>query len=339
MSLEELVNPFTRRKFLPNTMNYHGIWNNTTQYYKYDVVVCPTAISSYILVGREALIGGGDPSTNADWEELSQAATGVLSLTVGAGLQNTNTPTNPNLVNTGVLSLAVGTGITNTGTPTAANLVNSGLLGLTQGTGITITPTNPQFPTISASGLITGITAGAGIASTGGVNPTLSSTRTTKKFSLPNPTFVGGGSYAGSAAYTIGNFTMPADCVPGSSAMLYSAGFSANSWAPLLPANIMDFRFGFSATAASAIASWFSPAVGGFLVQPNNTNNVPQPLPLLPHTPASITNPDYTNLPTWILLDNVSPNQTIYCNVEVPYGGDSVAGVSVAAPYLMYLAQ
>jgi hypothetical protein len=337
MSLNELQNPFTRRQFLPNTMNYHGIWNNTTQYYKFDVVVCPTAISSYILVGREALIGGGDPSLNPDWEELSQAATGVLSLTVGAGLQNTNTPTNPNLVNTGVLSLTAGTGLANTNTPTAPNLVNTGILGITQGTGIGVVFTNTQNPTINNTGLV-GLTATSGVVSSGGSAPTITNTQKLKRYNPPSP-FVGSGSYAGSSAYTIGNFTIPADAVPNSSALLYSQGYSVNGWSPSLPMNLMDFRFGFSPTPAVPIAGWFEPAVGGFLVQPGNSNNVPQPIPLLPHTPANINNPDYVNLPTWILLDNITPGQTIYANIEIPYPGDSISGVSMYAPILMYHAQ
>ena len=341
MSLDPLQDPFTRRHYLPNTMNFHGTWSAATQYYKFDVVVCPTALSSYILTGRSALIGGLDPSLNPDWEELSAAATGVLSLTTGAGITNTNTATNPNLVNSGVLSVAVapGPGIATSAATGALTLTNTGIISLAAANpGIVIG--GGSAATIANNGILA-ITAGAGLASSGATNaPILASTRTLKKFNLPGSgTFIGPGNYTGSAAYTIGNFTIPADAVPGSTALLYSAGYSANSWAPLLPGNVMDFRFGFSATSATTIASWYSPAVGGFLVQPFNANNVPQPLPVLPHTAGNIANPDYTNLPATIVLDNITPGQIIYANVEVPYGGDTVAGVGIYAPLLVYLAQ
>ena len=343
MSLEPLQDPFTRRHFLPNTMNFHGDWNNTTQYYKFDVVVCPTALSSYILTGKEALIGGGDPSTNSDWEELSAAATGVLSVsTTGPGLANVGTATNVNLQNTGITSLSVsGAGLSSTG-GTTPTLTNTGVVSVSSGNaGITISGAS-STPVISNNGLL-GLTAGSGIVATGATNaPILFNTRMLEKFIIPgfNP-LIAPGPYTGSTAQTLGSFTMPADAVPGSTAMLYSAGWAVNAYAPLPPAqpNVLDYRLGFSATANSAIGDWFSPAVGGFQVASQNANSVPLSIPALPHTPANITNPDYVQLPTWIALDNIQPSQTIYLNIEIPYSADTISGIQVAAPFLLYMSQ
>ena len=194
-ALDPLANPLEVLGLIPDVMTWKGTWDVNTQYYYGNVVECPTAITSYVC-NTLASRGGNPPSSNPNWTELSSAATGVLSLTtgvglqntgtatnvnlintgltaltVGAGIQNTNTPTAPNLVNTGVLSVGIGAGLQNTGTPTALQLANTGILGLNAGTGLS--STGGQTPTLANSGILT-LTAGTGLSSTGGQTPTLS---------------------------------------------------------------------------------------------------------------------------------------------------------------------
>jgi hypothetical protein len=184
MALNPLDNPLERLASLPNTMNWRGGWLATEQYYLNDVVVSPVNLASYILAGKTALLNGGDPTANPDWIELSAPTTGVQSVVVNplTGIENTGTATLVNLRNTGVLTIGAGNtgiGITGGSGPFPLNTVitNDGVLSLTPsatpaGAGITVSA-NTGAIQIANNGIL-GITAGTGLASTGGQNPTLS---------------------------------------------------------------------------------------------------------------------------------------------------------------------
>jgi hypothetical protein len=133
-------------------MNWRDIWDPNTQYYLNDVVTSSQNISTYILVGRTTLLGGADPSLNAEWTKLSTATTGVQEVAVTTpGLTLTGTDTLPIINNTGVISvqLASGSGLQNIGTSISPVLRNTGVLALTAGPGITITGTQANY-TISS---------------------------------------------------------------------------------------------------------------------------------------------------------------------------------------------
>jgi hypothetical protein len=179
MALNPLENPLERLKFLPTTMNWRGGWLATEQYYLNDVVVSPVNVASYILVGKTALLGGGDPTTNPDWVELSNTATGVLQVNAGIGLVNTGTPTIVDLENTGIITITAGNAgigvVDGSGPPYPLNTVisNNGVLSVAAGNaGIAVSAPTGAI-TVSNNGIL-GITAGTGLSSTGGQTPTLS---------------------------------------------------------------------------------------------------------------------------------------------------------------------
>jgi len=179
MALNPLDNPLERLASLPNTMNWRGSWVATEQYYLNDVVVSPVNLASYILANKTALLNGGDPTTNPDWIELSNTATGVLQVNAGIGLLNTNTPTIVDLENTGIITITAGNAgigiVDGSGPPYPLNTVitNDGVLSVAAGNaGIAVSAPTGAI-TVSNNGIL-GITAGTGLSSTGGQNPTLS---------------------------------------------------------------------------------------------------------------------------------------------------------------------
>ena len=103
-------------------MNWRGVWSVSEQYYKNDVVSSPISNLSYVL-DLTSLLGGSDPSSNADWV----------------------------LIESGVRSITAGTGITLGGTSTVPviNAAAAGITSITAGTGITIDNTNPSVPIVT----------------------------------------------------------------------------------------------------------------------------------------------------------------------------------------------
>ena len=168
-TLESLANPLERLQVLPEVMNWRGLWNNTTQFYRNDVVLSPLTTAPYLLT-RLALLGGLDPSlVPANWTELSPTTGGITGLTAGNGISITGTPTLPQINNTGVLQVVAGTGITNVGTAEQPELRNTGLTSLNVGTGLS--STGGQTPTLANTGVISiTTTAGSGITITGSPN-------------------------------------------------------------------------------------------------------------------------------------------------------------------------
>jgi len=99
---------------------------------------------------------------------------GVSSVTTGAGITNTGTPSNVNLVNTGVITTTTGAGISNTGTASNVNLVNTGVLSITPSSGLSNSGTaqNPVLlSTATFASEPTGVSAFSGV-STNTINPT-----------------------------------------------------------------------------------------------------------------------------------------------------------------------
>lgn len=208
MSLTSLDTQLGRLSVLPNTMNYKGLWAPTEQYYQNDVVIGLPDNALYILVGATALIDGGDPSTNPQWDILSSAgpangvdsvvadpalgientgtakdvilrSTGVISILTDpdTGIENTGTAQNQVLVNTGILSIETDTltGIRNDGTTQDQILVNTGVLTVGAQNGCTNTG-SAQQPVIENLGVLT-VVAQNGCTNTGSAqNPIIEST-------------------------------------------------------------------------------------------------------------------------------------------------------------------
>jgi hypothetical protein len=170
MSLTSLENPFERLKTLPTVMNWRGGWDTTEQYYLNDVIIAPLNNATYILTGRDALLGGGDPSLNPDWTELSDPTTGVASVSGSAFITIGGSPTNPQVINNGVCSVSTGLGITNIGTANNTVLINTGITSLQDGLGISCLGNQ-----ITNTGIRT-LTVGAGLVSSGGNDPSVSNT-------------------------------------------------------------------------------------------------------------------------------------------------------------------
>jgi len=167
-----LSNPLDRLSILPNTVNWRGTWEDTTQYYLNDIVVSPITLSSYILTEVQGVYGGLDPSLNPVWTEFSGAATGVQSVTalLDSGIIVTGT-TNVTVVNDGVVSIGQGAGISVTGDPHNPVITNTGITSVVQGSGIAVSPILPLNGglIISNTGVLN-VRGGAGI----NVNPALS---------------------------------------------------------------------------------------------------------------------------------------------------------------------
>ena len=198
MSLNSLDNPLERLQVLPNAMNWRGVWNNTTQYYRNDVVLDSTDTATYIALNISTLGGAAPSLAPSDWEILAPATSGVIGITAGAGIAIGGTPTLPVISNTGILSATAGPGITNTGTATNPKFENTGVLSLGVGTGLSSTGGNnptiantgvlsvrggtgvsvggSNIPTITNTGVLSVSVVAPGLASTGGQTPTIANT-------------------------------------------------------------------------------------------------------------------------------------------------------------------
>lgn len=128
--MSELVDPFTRLSFLPTAMAWRGVWNNSDQYFKNDVVLSPTNNATYLLFGTTA-DRGVDPVVNLNWFEVFPHTTGLEGIQGGNGIQVAPVPSanNPTITNTGVRTMTANTGLAWNGTTNT--ITNLGLLGIT----------------------------------------------------------------------------------------------------------------------------------------------------------------------------------------------------------------
>lgn len=173
--ITSLDNPLERLQVLPDAMNWRGVWNNTTQYYRNDVVLSPIDTATYIALNVSTL-GGADPSlTPADWQILASATTGVIGITAGPGIAIGGTPTLPVISNTGVLTATAGPGITNTNTATNPQFENTGVLSLSVATP-GLSSTGGNNPTITNTGVLSVVSGGLGVQVTGTNIPTIINT-------------------------------------------------------------------------------------------------------------------------------------------------------------------
>lgn len=190
--LSSLENPLERLQVLPFAMNWRGVWNNTTQFFKNDVVLSPITSATYIALNVSTL-GGADPSlTPADWGELAPATTGVIGVTAGAGIAIGGTPTLPIISNTGILSATAGLGITNTNTATDPRFENTGVLSLSVASP-GLSSTGGATPTITNTGVLSVVSGGAGVSVVGTSIPTIVNTGVLTLSATPTGLLVTGG--------------------------------------------------------------------------------------------------------------------------------------------------
>jgi hypothetical protein len=131
----------------------------------------------------------------------------------------------------------------------------------------------------------------------------------------------------GATTFDLGNFTLPTDLAPGSTAYVYVQSWTAG-FDPASPANPMQFVFGFTPESASAPVY---PNAWGFEVDTANSLSVPNPIPPRPATEAG-----YSQLPQYVTLLNVNPGQTIYLTVTCVYAGDGINAIQVVVPHILY---
>lgn len=195
MSSIQLGDAFERFAALPQAVNWIGEWDQNTVYLKNDVVTSPLTTASFIMIGPQtSLLGGEDPSiNNVNWFQYGSSINTVQNIRVGAGLELLGSDSNPIVSNTGVITLVPGDGITNIGTNVdpvltcetltaivpglgidvfgipIPNIVNTGVVNLIQGRGLKIV--GSQLIDIDNEGLFSlegniGLTVSAGVIKT-----------------------------------------------------------------------------------------------------------------------------------------------------------------------------
>lgn len=342
MSLTTLENPLSRLNVLPNTMNWRGGWDVSEQYYLNDIVSSPIDTFSYILT-TISLLGGTDPSLSAEWTRLTPI-TGSGEITfVGQGdgiIVDETDPSIPVVINDGVITFTAGNGLTKTGPPQDPTFDNLGVLTLAVTTGLNNIGT-AQEPHIVSTG-VTSLAVGTGLSNTEPINPAqnplLNSTRNLKMYSLPSNTFLAPGLQLGTTPpnnllgyMVLGSFQIPADAVPNSTAMIYNTSWSVENWGN--PLNDVEYQYFFYNTTAGF---FFPQRITCFTSPAGNPNGIPLTIFQVPHFPANQATFDYIQQPQWIVLDNVSPNDTI--NVCCKFSSTAVYYTNplIVLPYLLY---
>jgi len=162
MSSIELDDAYERHEFLPLAINWLGPWDSASVYFRNDVVTSPINTASYIMIGPQtSLQGGDDPSINTtNWFQYGRSTDTVHNITVGPGLELTGTSINPIVKNTGVVSIVPGDGFTNIGTATDPILACETLTAIVPGLGIDVF--GLPIPNIENTG-VTYIREGAGM--------------------------------------------------------------------------------------------------------------------------------------------------------------------------------
>ena len=348
MSLTTLENQLSRLNILPNALNWRGGWNVSDQYYRNDVVISPNDGYGYILT-ITALQGGVDPAGNlADWIGIAPATGGgINSIIAGAGISIDNTnPQIPIIGNTGIITATAGLGLVNNGT--AANepeFDNTGVLSLAvaPASGLALSGTAAN-PILSNTGLLTLLASNGVVNAATAQAPSLENTMNTALYKLPSGgAFVASGPHSyGGPAIEIGRFTIPADAVPGSTALLYVKGWGLNNWNTTSPTGLMEYSSYFSKTVGPTMAfTGYAPF--GFTDNGPPTNPsfvVPSSIVNgVPHFSANQNPRDYVQQPLWIALLQINPNETVYAVTRVETSSITFEDPSITAPYLFYLKQ
>jgi hypothetical protein len=348
MSLTTLENQLSRLNILPNALNWRGGWSVSDQYYRNDVVISPNDGYGYILTVT-SLQGGVDPAGNlADWIGIAPATGGgINSIVAGAGISIDNTnPQIPVVNNTGVLTAVAGLGLTNIGSSTEPEFDNNGVLSLAvaPASGLALSGTL-ENPILSSTGLFTLLASNGIVNAATAQDPSLENTRNTALYTLPSGgAFIAPGphSYGSGAAIEIGRFTIPADAVPNSTALLYVKGWGLNNWNTTSPTGLMEYSSYFSRTVGSSMAfTGYDPF--GFIDNGPPTNPsfvVPSSiLNGVPHFSANQNPRDYVQQPLWIALLQINPSETVYAVTRVETSSITFEDPSITAPYLFYLKQ
>jgi hypothetical protein len=133
----DLSSPLARYNALPTAVNWRGVWDEDTEYYKNDIVFSPLTSGSYINISASTSTRGqGDPSTNAaDWYIFGEGAGGVQEIQ-GTEYITVGPTTTPSITNNGVCEIAVGQNLNNLGSQNDPILEDLGLLNVAASSGI-----------------------------------------------------------------------------------------------------------------------------------------------------------------------------------------------------------
>jgi hypothetical protein len=160
----DLADPLSRLNALPTAVNWRGLWDATTLYYRNDIVVSPITSGSYInIIPSTTILGGADPSINVvAWYAFGLGANGVQEITgseyITVGPTSTPTITNNGVVN---LILAPGKNLNNvTGDPQFPVLEDTGVTTVLGNPGILVSPGSPG-PIIDNTGVVNLVTSPA----------------------------------------------------------------------------------------------------------------------------------------------------------------------------------
>jgi hypothetical protein len=160
----DLADPLSRLNALPTAVNWRGLWDATTLYYRNDIVVSPITAGSYInIIPSTTILGGADPSINVvAWYAFGLGANGVQEITgseyITVGPTSTPTITNNGVVN---LILAPGKNLNNvTGDPQFPVLEDTGVTTVLGNPGILVSPGSPG-PIIDNTGVVNLVTSPA----------------------------------------------------------------------------------------------------------------------------------------------------------------------------------
>jgi len=169
-------------------MNWLGVWDETTSYFKNDVVISPSTQELYILTELLTLTGGDDPSTpiipRSPWTlTLRVSVSGVTSVSQGDGITIDNTnPLQPRISNAGVLSVTTvdlpTAGLRNDGTAADPLIVNNGVLQIIPGYGIN-TAFTENGTLVENTAILSIQRVGIGTYLTTGSSPTITNTGVT----------------------------------------------------------------------------------------------------------------------------------------------------------------
>jgi hypothetical protein len=129
-----LTNPLEQREFLPDLLNWRGLWTNNIQYYKNDIAIDGNNLGTYICISNTSR--SQQPISSSDWFEFFPHRTAVDGIGAGAGIGLLPPTLSPTIVNTGIRSITSSNGIGSATIGQVTEVFNLGLLGCINGVGI-----------------------------------------------------------------------------------------------------------------------------------------------------------------------------------------------------------